>query len=63
LPKVTRLPPSCTAPPAAVGGAFRPKALRLPIQGRHLQYHWDGSRISRYFGCAEERWVVMEPGC
>jgi hypothetical protein len=40
-------------------GAFRPKAVGLPIQGRHLQYHWDGSRISRYFDYAEERWVVL----
>ena len=24
-------------------GAFRPKAVGLPIQGRHLQYHWDGT--------------------
>lgn len=40
-------------------GAFRPKAVGLPIQGRHLQYHWDGSRISRYFDYAEERWVGL----
>jgi RES domain len=44
-------------------GAFRPKAVGLPIQGRHLQYQWDGSRISRYFDYAEDRWVVMEPRC
>ena len=40
-------------------GAFRPKAVGLPIQGRHLQYHWDGSRISRYFDYAEERWLPL----
>ena len=38
---------------------LRPKAVGLPIQGRHLQYHWDGSRISRYFDYAEERWVPL----
>ena len=40
-------------------GAFRPKAVGLPIQGRHLQYHWDGSRISRYFDYAEDRWIGL----
>ncbi|MGH6921110.1 MAG: RES family NAD+ phosphorylase, partial [Geminicoccaceae bacterium] len=42
-------------------GAFRPKAVGLPVQGRHLQYHWDGARISRYFDYAEERWISLEP--
>jgi hypothetical protein len=41
-------------------GAFRPKAVGLPVQGRHLQYHWDGARISRYFDYAEERWVGLD---
>jgi RES domain len=44
-------------------GAFRPKAVGLPIQGRHLQYFWDGTRISRYFDYAEDRWVAIGPGC
>jgi hypothetical protein len=44
-------------------GAFRPKAVGIPVQGRHLRYHWDGARISRYFDYAEERWVSLErPG-
>jgi RES domain len=42
-------------------GAFRPKAVGLPIQARHLQYAWDGRRISRYFDYAEDRWVMLEP--
>jgi len=40
-------------------GAFRPKAVGRPVQGRHLRYHWDGARISRYFDYAEERWVTL----
>jgi hypothetical protein len=40
-------------------GAFRPKAVGVPIQGRHLQYHWDGARISRYFDYAEETWFSL----
>ena len=42
-------------------GAFRPKAVGIPVQGRHLRYHWDGLRISRYFDYAEERWVSLPP--
>jgi hypothetical protein len=25
----------------------------------HLQYYWDGQRISRYFDYAEERWIDL----
>jgi hypothetical protein len=42
-------------------GALRPKAVGRPIQGRHLQYFWDGHRISRCFDYALDRWVVIEP--
>jgi hypothetical protein len=43
-------------------GAFRPKAVGLPIQARHLQYFWDGRRVSRYFDYAEERWIAIGEG-
>jgi hypothetical protein len=42
-------------------GAFRPKAVRLPIQARHLQYYWNGRQISRYFDYALDRWVALAP--
>jgi hypothetical protein len=42
-------------------GAFRPRAVGLPVQGGHLRYHWDGRPISRYFDYAEERWIGLEP--
>lgn len=51
--------PSVRRPGGACVGAFRPRAVGLPTQGRHLQYHWDGARISRYFDYAEERWVAL----
>jgi hypothetical protein len=51
--------PSVRRPGDACVGAFRPKAVGLPAQGRHLQYYWDGTRISRYFDYAEERWVAL----
>ncbi len=40
-------------------GALRPNAVGIPVQGRHLQYYWDGARISRYFDYVEERWVEL----
>ncbi|HEX6141152.1 MAG TPA: RES family NAD+ phosphorylase [Geminicoccaceae bacterium] len=40
-------------------GAFRPKAVGLPRQERHLRYHWNGERIDRYFDYAEDRWIGL----
>jgi hypothetical protein len=42
-------------------GAFRAKAVGLPIQERHLQYLWDGQRISRYFDYVLDRWIALAP--
>jgi hypothetical protein len=53
-PSVRRVDGQCLA-------AFRPKAVGPPIQARHLQYFWDGERISRYFDYAEDRWVALAP--
>jgi hypothetical protein len=41
--------------------AFRPKAVGLPVQTKHLQYHYDGQRVVRYFDYAEETWHPLEP--
>jgi hypothetical protein len=54
-PSVRRAGGQCLA-------ALRPKAVGFPLQARHLQYHWDGRRISRYFDYALDRWVALEPG-
>ena len=51
-PSVRRMGGQCV-------GAFRPKIVGLPSQARHLQYFWDGQRISRYFDYADERWVAI----
>jgi len=37
-------------------GAFRPRAVGLPVQGPHLTYHWSGSRMDRWFDHESERW-------
>lgn len=40
--------------------AFRPKAVGLPVQTRHLKFHWNGARVARYFDYARERWIWLD---
>jgi RES domain len=41
---------------------FWPTAVRLPvIQVRHMHYHWDGARVSRYFVYGEDHWYPRPP--
>lgn len=53
--------PSVRRAGGACIGAFRPKAVGAPVQERHLQYHWDGIAVRRYFDYREERWFDL-PG-
>jgi hypothetical protein len=39
--------------------ALRPKAVGIPIQGKHLRYHWDGSRVARYFDYERDAWFAL----
>ena len=41
--------------------AFRPKAVGLPVQTKHLKYHYDGQRVTQYFDYEEEVWHSLEP--
>ena len=36
--------------------AFRPKAVHPPVQERHIRYHWDGNRVSRWFDYPTATW-------
>jgi hypothetical protein len=36
--------------------AFWPNVPGIPVQERHLQYHWDGERVDRYFDYGEDVW-------
>jgi hypothetical protein len=38
---------------------FRPKAVPIPSQGPHLQYHFDGAQIDRWFRIGESDWVAL----
>jgi len=40
-------------------GAFRPRAVSIPHQERHLSYRWDGVRVDRYFDYARDAWISL----
>ena len=40
-------------------GAFRPRAVGIPVQARHLRYHWDGARVARYFDYERDEWIAL----
>jgi hypothetical protein len=40
-------------------GAFRPRAVGLPRQERHLKYRWNGERVDRYFDYSLDAWVEL----
>lgn len=40
-------------------GAFRPRAVGIPVQSKHLKYHWDGTRVARYFDYEQDTWIAI----
>jgi hypothetical protein len=40
-------------------GAFWPNAVGIPIQERHLQYEWDGTKVARYFDFKDNEWIIL----
>jgi hypothetical protein len=40
-------------------GAFRPRAVGVPRQERHLKYRWNGERVDRYFDFARDEWIDL----
>ena len=41
--------------------AFRPSVVGLPIQERHLKYHWNGARVDKYFDYTQNTWSHWPP--
>jgi hypothetical protein len=37
--------------------AFRPTAVGIPVPSKWLQYHWDGTRVARYFDYERGVWT------
>ena len=40
--------------------AFRPKAVGVPVQTNHLKFHWDGTRVVRYFDYERDGWIALD---
>jgi RES domain-containing protein len=51
-PSVRRVAGKCAA-------LFRPSAVGLPVQTKHLKYHWDGTAVRRYFDYETDVWVDL----
>ena len=51
--------PSVRDPGGHCVAAFRPRAVGVPVQSKHLQYHWDGTRVARYFDYEQDTWVPL----
>jgi len=51
--------PSVRRAGGACLGAFKPTAVGLPRQERHLKYRWDGARMDRYFDYSTDTWIEL----
>ena len=51
--------PSVRQPGGQCLGAFRPRAVGIPHQERHLKYRWNGKRVDRYFDYARDEWIGL----
>jgi hypothetical protein len=51
--------PSVRDPGGECAGAFRPDAVGIPVPGKSLKYHWDGTRVARYFDYESGQWVAV----
>ena len=40
-------------------GVFRPRAVGIPHQERHLKYRWNGERVDRYFDYARDESIRL----
>jgi RES domain-containing protein len=40
-------------------GAFRPRAVGIPRQERHLKYRWNGERVDRYLDYVLDVWITL----
>jgi hypothetical protein len=40
-------------------GAFRPRAVGIPRQERHLKYRWNGECVDRYFDYRRDEWIDL----
>jgi hypothetical protein len=54
--------PSVRHPGGLCAGLFYPDLARPPVQGRHLDYHWNGSRVDYYRDAgSREVFAITQP--
>jgi hypothetical protein len=51
--------PSVRRPQGRCVAAFRPKAVGVPKQTKHLKYYWDGASVREYFDYETEAWIEI----
>ncbi len=52
--------PSVRWPMGEAAALFWPDLIHLPVvQSRTLHYHWDGTRVSRYFVMGSTDWFAV----
>lgn len=51
--------PSVRYPGGACIGAFKPRAVGIPRQERHLKYRWNGEIVDRYFDYRRDEWIAL----
>lgn len=54
--------PSVRNPAGHCIAAFRPKAVGIPVQERHLQYAWNGQRVDKWFDYERVEWRKFKIG-
>jgi hypothetical protein len=54
--------PAVRYPAGDAAALFYPDLIRLPVaQARQMRYHWDGTRMDRYFVYGENTWCAWPP--
>jgi RES domain-containing protein len=51
--------PSVRHPGGQCVAAFRPRAVGIPVPGQRVKFHWDGTRVARYFDYDADAWVPL----
>jgi len=51
--------PSVRRPGGRCVAVFSPRSVGLPRPAGHIQYHWDGTAVRRYFDYATGTWTAM----
>ena len=51
--------PSVRYPGGEAIAAFWPNVVAIPIQGRHLNYRWNGERVDAYLIYGEDDWIPI----